>query len=236
MQTIDQKNLNIFENDAAHWWSDKGPFSVLHHLNPIRTRYILNHTLSHLKRSNLEGVRFLDVGCGGGIFSESLARLDASVVGIDASAGAIHVAQNRVEKSKLDISYHCSSIEDFEKQSFDVVCALEIIEHVQNPDFFVEHIASHVKPGGLVFLSTLNRTWHSYLSAIVGAEYMMRLIPKGTHDWKRFIKPYELRLIAQKAGLQMVDMKGLFYNPLTKNVKLTSHMNVNYMACFTRED
>lgn len=234
MQTINKKNIDVFEKDAALWWSEQGPFHILHKINPIRVRYISNHIISYFQRQNIDGVKILDVGCGGGILCESFFRLGANVTGIDASEGAIDVAKSRQIAQENNIDYHLSTIEDFEQIDFDVVCALEIIEHVDDLEFFIQKLAKKVKVNGLVFISTLNRTWQSYLSAIIGAEYILRFIPKGTHDWKKFIKPIELVKLAENSGLKFLDIKGFSYNFINERVRLVNNASVNYMACFTK--
>ncbi len=179
----------------------------------------------------LKNLKILDIGCGGGLLSEPFARLGTTVTGIDASPVAIETAQNHAKENDLNINYHCTTVENFESDKFDVILALEIIEHVDNPSLFIQNCARLLKPNGLLFLSTLNRTWKSYLGAIVGAEYLLRWLPVGTHDWSKFKEPSELAYLLREHGLQFSDLKGMSYHPLNQEWSLTPSLGINYIGC-----
>ncbi len=230
--TIDDQEVANFTKDAAHWWDIDGPFAPLHKLNPTRVLYIKQQILRHYGINSLKGITVLDVGCGGGLVCEPLTRLGASVTGADADSVAIDVATEHADD--LDITYINKPAEEITEQ-FDVVLALEIIEHVSSPQDFVTEIARLVKPGGLVIFSTLNRTLHSFALAKVAAEYILRWVPAGTHDWKKFIKPSEFARMARAAGLYLTDTMGLHYNPLTDEFSLSPDaMKVNYLLSTTK--
>ena len=234
MSSIDTQEIHNFSKDATDWWDENGPFKPLHRLNPVRLSYIkeqiceaFDKDVSNLKA--LKGLSILDVGCGGGLVCEPLARLCAIVTGVDADPIAIETAQKHAKASELEIDYQNKPAEDMQKQ-FDIVLALEIIEHVQNPAEFVETISKLVKPGGLVIFSTLNRNPKSFLLGIVAAEYILRWVPQGTHSWKKFIRPSELAKMARACGLQTNDVTGLIFNPLNNEFKLSKNdLDVNYL-------
>jgi 2-polyprenyl-6-hydroxyphenyl methylase / 3-demethylubiquinone-9 3-methyltransferase len=222
----DPREIAKFEQLAHRWWDQEGEFKPLHDINPLRLAYIQ-------KRCFLAGKRVLDVGCGGGILTESMAKLGANVVGIDLSAAPLTVARLHALENGLKIDYRLVSVEQLattEAESFDVVTNLEMLEHVPNPADTVIACAQLLKPGGEIFFSTLNRTPKAYLFAIIGAEYILRLLPKGTHNYRRFIQPAELHTWCQSAGLDLQDLTGLHYNPLTQRYWLGDDVSVNYLA------
>ncbi|MBY0282023.1 MAG: bifunctional 2-polyprenyl-6-hydroxyphenol methylase/3-demethylubiquinol 3-O-methyltransferase UbiG [Alphaproteobacteria bacterium] len=234
--TLNEKEVDQFDQIAALWWDEKGPFKPLHLLNPCRLKFIKDHignsfSLSFSDPLPLKGLKILDVGCGGGILCEPLARLGAKVIGIDASSKAIMVAKEHANNSGLDISYHCTAIESFSKEDFDVILALEIIEHVDNPSEFIKSCVKKLKKEGLFFISTLNKTWRSYLEAIVGAEYILGWLPKGTHAFEKFIAPSELVAFFRECDMQFIDLKGIKYKSFTGKWALENSLNVNYIGC-----
>ena len=224
----DPAELKKFSDLASRWWDTNSEFKPLHDINPLRTDWVN-------ERVSLDGKRVLDVGCGGGILSESLCKRGASVTGIDLSEPAISVARLHALESELNIDYQCIAAEDYAADNhaaFDVVTCLELLEHVPDPASTVAACAALVKPGGHVFFSTLNRNPKSWLMAIVGAEFILQLLPKGTHEHARFIKPSELHTYCRQAGLQLNDITGMTYNPISRHYKLATDIDVNYMiAC-----
>lgn len=228
----DPREIAKFEKLAHRWWDCEGEFKPLHHINPLRLKYIQN-------RCSLTGKRVLDVGCGGGILTEGLARCGASVVGIDLGESPLTIARLHALESGLEIDYRQISVEQLattEAESFDVVTNLEMLEHVPNPAGIINACAQLLKPGGQVFFSTINRTLKAYLLAIVGAEYLIQLLPKGTHNYRRFIRPAELDTWCRAAGLKLQDVTGLHYNPLTRHCRLSNDMSVNYLASGTKAE
>lgn len=235
--TVDQTEIQAFSKDAAHWWDANGPFKPLHRLNPVRLAYIKEQICAHYGRDALslkalDGLDILDIGCGGGLVCEPMARLGANVTGADADPKAIEVAIEHAAQNGLDINYENKPAEKITKK-FDVVLALEIIEHVSAPDEFVKNCAALCKDDGLVIFSTLNRTPKSYMLGIVAAEYILRWVPQGTHSWKKFIKPSELARYARNAGIYPLQIQGLIFNPLKNEFSMSkSDMDVNYfMVC-----
>jgi len=231
-QNADPAELAKFGELAHRWWDPQGEFRPLHELNPLRLGWI--DGLAHLA-----GKRVLDVGCGGGILSEAMARLGADVTGIDLSEKPLRVAQLHLLESGLAVRYQLISAEELQKTSaggFDVVTCMELLEHVPGPSSTVAACAKLVKPGGHVFFSTINRNPKSYLFAVVGAEYLLKMLPKGTHDYARFIKPSELARWCRDAGLQSVELKGMTYNPVTDQYRLGEDCSVNYSLCCIRND
>ena len=226
MANVDQAEIAKFDELAHRWWDPDGEFRPLHEINPLRLGWIERHAA-------LAGKSVLDVGCGGGILAEAMARLGARVTGIDLSEKALRVAQMHLEISKLDISYERKSVEEFAASrpgGFDVVTCMELLEHVPEPAGMVAACARLVRPGGLVFFSTINRNAKAYLFAVVGAEYVLGLLPKGTHDYQRFIKPSELARWSREGGLQVEELLGMTYNPLTRVYSLGSDCDVNYLV------
>lgn len=214
-----------FEKLAARWWDPDGESRPLHDLNPVRAAYVG-------ARANLRGARVVDVGCGGGLLSEALARAGAQVTAIDLGAKLIEIAKLHLFESNLQVDYRVQSSEALaaaEPASFDVVCCMEMIEHVPDPLVLIRDLAAMLKPGGQLFLSTLNRTPLAFGAAIVGAEYLMRLLPRGTHHYAQFLKPSEVAGMLRRFDLEIEDLRGLAYNPLTRNAALSSNTSVNYV-------
>ena len=236
MNTADPAEIKKFSKDSPHWWDENGPFAPLHKLNPVRLGYIREQICAHydLDRKSLKPFRkldILDIGCGGGLVCEPMARLGAQVTGIDADEQAINTAQEHAKQSSLDITYQAVTSDDLqtENKAFDVVLALEIIEHVGNPENFVESVMALCKPGGIVIFSTLNRTAKSFALGIVAAEYILRWVPRGTHRWKTFIKPAELARSIRGHDGQVLDVTGLAFDPVKGNFRLHKHdTDVNY--------
>ena len=226
MQNTDPQELLKFETLASRWWDPNSEFAPLHAINPLRLNYIDS-------RASLAGARVLDVGCGGGILSESLAAKGAKVVGIDAGLAPINVARLHAVASNVDIDYRHTTVESLlgdEEGSFDVICCLEMLEHVPDPASAVEACSKLVRPGGSVFFSTINRNLKAFMFAIVGAEYVLSLLPRGTHDYKKFIRPSELDDWARSVSLSLSGMTGMHYNPLTKRYFLGDGVEVNYIC------
>src|SRR5271169_3855067 len=235
--TIDDSEIAHFSRLSSQWWDPNGPMAPLHKFNPVRLAYVRDRAAAHFDRDpkrldSLAGLRFLDIGCGAGILSEPLARLGASVVGADPSDSNIAVAQHHAAQSGLTIDYRSTSAEALADQgeSFDVVLAMEVIEHVADVGLFVALAGAMVKPGGLLFVATLNRTMKSFALAIVGAEYILRWLPRGTHQWDKFVTPNELEIAVEQGGLQITDETGVMYNLLADRWQLTTDMDVNYMV------
>ncbi|MDB2683072.1 bifunctional 2-polyprenyl-6-hydroxyphenol methylase/3-demethylubiquinol 3-O-methyltransferase UbiG [Alphaproteobacteria bacterium] len=227
--SINTKEIENFARDSAHWWDERGPFGILHRLNPVRMEYILSQT------GDVKGQKILDVGCGGGLVCEPLARLGAKVTGLDADTQAIEAAQEHADEGGLKITYKCGAVEDHKGQ-YDAVMALEILEHVNEPAEFLKNCASLLKPGGFLIASTLNRTPKSFVLGIVAAEYIMGYVPRGTHNWKKFIKPSELSRWGRGCGLSPADVTGLALNPLNGEFELSSgRLDVNYFMSFKKE-
>ena len=201
--TLDKKEIEKFSKIAEEWWNPTGKFKPLHKFNPIRIRYIKNNLINDFslknKKKPLDGLKILDIGCGGGLLSEPMARLGAKVTGIDASKKNIEIAKHHLKKSNLSIKYYNYSPEKFfSKNKYDVILNMEIVEHVDNVNFFIEQSAKFLKKSGIMFIATLNQTLKSYIFAILGAEYILRWLPIGTHDWQKFVKPSELVSICKK--------------------------------------
>ena len=230
-QNADPVELEKFSALAHRWWDPQGEFRPLHDLNPLRLAWIEG-------LAPLGGKSVLDVGCGGGILAEAMARLGARVTGIDLSEKPLKVAQLHLLESGLAIDYHLASAEDFSRRNgarFDVVACMELLEHVPDPSSTVAACAQLVKPGGRVFFSTINRNPKSYLLAVIGAEYLLKLLPKGTHDYARFIKPSELSRWCRDAGLETIELKGMTYNPFTNEYRLGEDCDVNYSLCCAKD-
>ena len=226
MVNADPAELEKFSRLAARWWDPAGEFRPLHEINPLRLEWIAGH-------APLAGKAVLDVGCGGGILAESMARRGARVTGIDLSEKALRVAELHLLESKLDVQYKYSSVEDCDG-SFDVVTCMELLEHVPDPASMVAACARLVRPGGHVFFSTINRNPKSYLFAVIGAEYVLGLLPKGTHDYQRFVKPSELAGWCRASGLRSEELIGMTYNPLSRVYSLGRDCDVNYLLCCVR--
>ena len=225
MSNVDQSEIDKFSALAHRWWDPTSEFKPLHAINPLRLGWIESIT-------NLAGKKVLDVGCGGGILAESLSKAGATVCGIDLSSKALKVAELHQLESGTTVHYRSISAEDLAKQEpeqYDVVTCMEMLEHVPDPNSVVQACANLCKPGGNIFFSTLNRNPKSYLFAIVGAEYILKLLPKGTHEYDKFIKPSELALFTRQANLELIEIKGMTYNPITQVYRLGSDTDVNYM-------
>ena len=225
MSNVDHSEIDKFSALAHRWWDPTSEFKPLHAINPLRLSWIQSIT-------NLQGKRILDVGCGGGILAESLSKAGATVTGIDLSSKALKVAELHQLESGTSVRYLTISAEDLakeESQSYDVVTCMEMLEHVPDPSSVVQACAKLCKPGGHIFFSTLNRNPKSYLFAIIGAEYILQLLPKGTHQYEKFIKPSELAQFTRAAGLEVIELKGMTYNPITQIYRLGSDTDVNYM-------
>ena len=233
--TINKEEIQKFSRLAEEWWDVNGKFKPLHMFNPIRIDYITEKVKIHFKlkkdKSNyLEGLNILDIGCGGGLICEPMARLGANVTGIDASEKNISIAKLHSKKNGLKINYLNASPENLEHiEKFDIILNLEIVEHVDNVNLYIESCYKLLKKNGLMFTATLNRSFISYVKAIIGAEYMLRWLPIGTHDWNKFIKPEELEKFLSDQKFTTLDIKGLKFNPFIKKWKKTNDLSVNYI-------
>lgn len=231
MSNVDQAEIAKFEALAHRWWDRESEFKPLHEINPLRVNWIDEHI-------SLAGKKVLDVGCGGGILSEAMARRGAQVTGIDMGEAPLSVARLHLLESGLEVDYRQITAESLAEESpetFDVVTCLEMLEHVPDPASVIRACHRMVKPGGQVFFSTINRNPKAYALAIVGAEYLLQLLPRGTHDYKKFIRPSELGAWSRDTGLTVKDIVGLTYNPLSKHYKLSADVDVNYMVQTVRE-
>lgn len=236
MHTVDKKEIANFAKDSHLWWDENGPFRPLHRLNPVRLSYIKDQICAHFDKDRMilkpyRGLSILDIGCGGGLVCEPMARLGADITGIDADENAITAAKAHANDAGLKIDYKCTSTDDLvtTKKQYDVVLALEIIEHVTDPQKFVNDCARLCKPGGIVLFSTINRTAKSLALAKIAAEYILRWVPAGTHDWKKFVKPSELARMVRNAGGNVGNIEGMTYTPITGDFKRSPHdVDVNY--------
>ena len=233
--TINKEEIQKFSKLADEWWDVNGKFKPLHMFNPIRIEYITDKIKQHFKinadnLNYLKGLNILDIGCGGGLISEPMARLGGRVTGIDASEKNIKVAKIHAKKNELKINYLNKSPEELEnKDKFDIILNLEIVEHVDNVGLYIESCYNLLKKDGLMFTATLNRSFMSYLKAIIGAEYIMRWLPIGTHDWNKFLKPEELEKKLQDKKFSMVEIKGLEFNPFLNKWRKSNNLSVNYI-------
>ena len=239
MSTINKEEIQKFSNLADEWWDVKGKFKPLHMFNPIRIHYITEKIKDHFnlkkKENMLKGLKILDIGCGGGLISEPMARLGAEVTGIDASEKNISVAKIHSKKSRLKINYLVGSPESLTtSEKFDVVLNLEIVEHVEDVNLYIKSCFNLLKSNGLMFTATLNRSIMSYLKAIIGAEYILRWLPIGTHDWNKFIKPEELEKKLSDEKFSTLDIKGLEFNPILNKWKRSDNLSVNYIICSSK--
>jgi 2-polyprenyl-6-hydroxyphenyl methylase/3-demethylubiquinone-9 3-methyltransferase len=239
--TIDADEVARFSKLSRQWWDARGPMGALHRLNPVRLGYIRDNAAAHFHREakkldSLKGLRVLDIGCGGGVLSEPLARLGAGVVGIDPAETNIAAAQHHATQAGVTVDYRSTTAEALAEagETFDVVLAMEVVEHVADFELFIEVSAALVKPGGLLFVATINRTMKSFALAIVGAEYILRWLPRGTHQWDKFVTPNELEIALARAGLAIIDETGVVYNPLADSWRLARDMDVNYMVTAER--
>ena len=238
--TINKAEIQKFSKLADEWWDVNGKFKPLHMFNPIRIEYIRDKIKQHFKINDnktnfLKGLNILDIGCGGGLISEPMARLGGNVTGIDASKKNIEVAKIHSNKNNLQINYLNKSPEQLEsKKKFDVILNLEIVEHVDNVSLYIKSCHNLLKKDGLMFTATLNRSLMSYLKAIVGAEYILRWLPIGTHDWNKFLKPEELEKLLHNEKFSTVDIKGLEFNPILNKWKKSDNLSVNYIISSSR--
>ena len=237
--TINKKEIDKFSKLADEWWDPEGKFKPLHNFNPVRLKYIKDTITKKFGNKSeklpLKNINILDIGCGGGLLSEPLSRLGATVTGIDASDRNIKIAKMHLKKSKLDIDYYCSSPDKFvAKEKFDVVLNMEIVEHVDNVDFFLLKSSELLKKNGLMFIATLNKTLKSYVLAIIGAEYILKWLPIGTHDWNKFLKPNDLINICKNNSLNLNDLIGVKFDILKNEWIVSKDSSVNYLAQFSK--
>jgi len=237
--TINKKEIEKFSKIAEEWWDPLGKFKPLHKFNPTRIKYIKDNLIKDFKIKNnqkpLNGIKILDIGCGGGLLSEPMARLGANVTGIDPSEKNIKIAKHHLKKSKLNIKYINSSPEKFKSNNkFDVILNMEIIEHVENVDIFLKHSSKLLKKKGIMFIATLNQTLKSYIFAIIGAEYILKWLPIGTHDWQKFIKPNDLIKICKKNSLIIKKVDGMSFNPITDKWNISIEQSINYITKFKK--
>lgn len=239
--TIDADEVARFSAMAEEWWDPTGKFKPLHKFNPIRLGYIRDRLCAHFDRdprslAPLDGLTLLDVGCGGGLLSEPLARMGAIVTGIDASEKNIGTARAHAARSDVEIDYRCSAAEDLMAagETFDIVLSLEVVEHVADVDLFLDSCTALVRDGGAMILATLNRTPKAFMFGIVGAEYVMRWLPRGTHDWKKFVRPSELSRGLRRNGVDVSDISGLSFNPLSDEWRVSGDVSVNYILFGTK--
>lgn len=226
MDNVSAQELDKFSHLANDWWDPNGPCRPLHAINPARLQFISD-------RCDLNSTQVLDIGCGGGILTEALARRGALVTGIDANVDLIEVARSHALDHKLNIHYESTLAENFatdHSKQFDVITCMELLEHVPDPNSLIQACAALLKPGGHCFFSTLNRTLKAYCLAIVGAEIVLKLLPRHTHEYEKFIRPSELKTALEQAGLKLQDLSGLYYNPILKQTRLTQDVSVNYLA------
>ncbi|APC92185.1 MULTISPECIES: bifunctional 2-polyprenyl-6-hydroxyphenol methylase/3-demethylubiquinol 3-O-methyltransferase UbiG [Francisella] len=230
MNNIDNNEVDKFSRLASSWWNPNGELKTLHQVNPLRLEFIKKFT-------GLDNKKIIDIGCGGGILSESLTTKTNDVYGLDASPQAISIAKEHAKQNKLKINYINSTVEDFVIQcnlNFDIVTCMEMLEHVPDPESIIASIAKLIKKDGLFFTSTLNRNLKSYLLSIVAAEHILKMVPQGTHQYSKFIKPYELIKTAEKYGFTALEIIGVHYNPLTNSFKLGNGVDVNYIIAFRK--
>jgi len=239
MSSINKKEIEKFSKMADEWWDPKGKFKPLHKFNPIRVNYIKENIIDNFKLKNkvkpLDKINVLDIGCGGGLLSEPMQKLGASVTGIDASAKNIKVAKLHALKSNLNINYICSSPEKLQiSKKFDVILNMEIVEHVEDISFFLKSSSNLLKKNGLMFVATINKTFKSYILAIVGAEYILRWLPIGTHEWEKFVKPEDLQNILKKNDLLLNKLDGMNFNIIKNEWSILKDTSVNYIAKFIK--
>ena len=236
MTTINKEEIQKFSKLADEWWDVNGKFKPLHMFNPIRIEYILEEISKHFKlereKDFLKNLEILDIGCGGGLISEPMARLGAKVTGIDAAEKNIKIAEMHSKKNNLKITYMSKSPEQMKQfEKYDVILNLEIVEHVDNIDLYLKSCHNLLKKNGIMFTATINRTFTSYIKAIIGAEYILRWLPIGTHDWNKFVKPEELQNKLAKLKFSTNNIKGLEFNPIFNKWKKTDNLSVNYIIC-----
>ena len=237
--TINKKEVEKFSKIAEEWWNPNGKFKPLHKFNPIRISYIKENIIKTFNLNNektpLKNIKILDVGCGGGLLAEPMCRLGATVTAIDASEKNINVAKLHAKKNKLNINYICTSPEKFKiENKFDVILNMEIVEHVEDINFFLKSCSKLLKKNGIMFVATLNKTLKSYIFAIVGAEYILRWLPIGTHEWEKFVKPDELVKILNINNVKLDRIDGMKFNPISDKWKISEDKSVNYIAKFIK--
>ena len=239
MTSINEKEIDKFSKMANEWWDPEGKFKPLHKFNPTRIKYIKENIINNFKLKNkmrpLSGINILDIGCGGGLLSEPMSRMGANVTGIDASDKNIKIAKLHSKKNKLKINYLCSSPEKLKiEKKFDVILNMEIVEHVEDIDFFLKSCSKLLKKNGLMFVATINKTLKSYVFAIVGAEYVLRWLPIGTHEWEKFVKPEDLKKILMKYDLSLNKLEGMNFNIFKDEWSISKDLSVNYIAKFIK--
>ena len=237
--SINKQEIEKFSKIATEWWNPNGKFKPLHKFNPIRIQYLKENIIEHFKLKHssrpLKKINILDIGCGGGLLSEPMSRLGANVTAIDASKKNIEVAKFHAKKNNLKINYLCSSPEKLNiKKKFDVILNMEIIEHVDDINFFIKKSSNLLKKNGLMFVATLNKTFKSYLFAIIGAEYILKWLPIGTHDWEKFVKPDKLISLGKKFNLKLKKLNGMKFNPIMDKWHLSNDKSVNYIGKFKK--
>jgi 2-polyprenyl-6-hydroxyphenyl methylase/3-demethylubiquinone-9 3-methyltransferase len=235
MSSVNKKEIEKFSKMADEWWDPSGKFKPLHKFNPIRIQYIKENIIGNFKLKNkkkpLDKINILDIGCGGGLLSEPMTRLGANITGIDASSKNINIAKHHAKKNKLKINYICSSPEKLKiKKKFDVILNMEIVEHVDDINFFINSCSKLLKKNGLMFVATLNKTLKSYMFAIIGAEYVLRWLPIGTHDWEKFVKPEDLKNILHKNNLKLEKLDGMNFNIIKDEWSISSDTSINYIT------
>jgi 2-polyprenyl-6-hydroxyphenyl methylase/3-demethylubiquinone-9 3-methyltransferase len=235
MSSVNKKEIEKFSKMADEWWDPSGKFKPLHKFNPIRIQYIKENIIGNFKLKNkkkpLDKINILDIGCGGGLLSEPMTRLGANITGIDASSKNINIAKHHAKKNKLKINYICSSPEKLKiKKKFDVILNMEIVEHVDDINFFINSCSKLLKKNGLMFVATLNKTLKSYMFAIIGAEYVLRWLPIGTHDWEKFVKPVDLKNILHKNNLKLEKLDGMNFNIIKDEWSISSDTSINYIT------
>ena len=239
MTSVNKKEIDKFSKMADEWWDPEGKFKPLHKFNPTRIKYIKENIINNFKLKNkfrpLSGINILDIGCGGGLLSEPMSRMGANVTGIDASDKNIKIAKLHSKKNKLKINYLCSSPEKLKiTKKFDVILNMEIVEHVEDIDFFLKSCSKLLKKNGLMFVATINKTLKSYIFAIVGAEYVLRWLPIGTHEWEKFVKPEDLKKILMKYDLSQNKLEGMNFNIIKDEWSISRDLSVNYIAKFIK--
>lgn len=225
--TVNPQEITKFAQYAKLWWDTEGPLKTLHDINETRLEFIKQNI-------ELENSSILDVGCGGGILCEAMAKSGAKVTGIDAESAAIDIAQEHAKNNHLNIDYLCTSVEAYQSKRFDVITCMEMLEHVDNPELVLKHCKRLLKPKGFLFVSTISRTLKAYTNAIIAAEYLLNLLPRQTHDYHLFLKPSELIAMARSFGFNLCDMKGINYNPLLRKASLGSDVRVNYLLALSK--
>ena len=239
MTSINKKEVEKFSKIASEWWDPEGKFKPLHKFNPIRIQYIKENIINNFNLKNkskpLSGVNILDIGCGGGLLSEPMSKMGAKVTGIDASSKNIKIAKLHSKKNNLKINYLCSSPEKIKsKKKFDVILNMEIVEHVEDVNYFLKSCSKLLKKNGLMFVATINKTLRSYVFAIVGAEYVLRWLPIGTHEWEKFVKPEDLKKILLKNNLYLNKLDGMKFNIIKDEWNISKDLSVNYIAKFIK--